>query len=287
LVQSVLKNLESLLCVKETEMRVNDLEFNVRVSGEGEAFVWGHGLSGSIEAEDMLDWFQWEDFPKNVKLVRYDARGHGKSELSRNPEDYHWKNLGKDMLAVADVVGAERLIVGGSSMGCATAICAAIEAPERIKALVLVIPPTAWETRAAQTEIWNRFAMIGRLLGGKGMGNMMAKNIDRMLPSWLIEAEPESLEGVMRGMAVQKRSALWNIFKGAGLTDLPPREEFGAIADIPCQILAWVGDPTHPVSSAEEVHRLLPKSELFIAQGYKEFKTIPQRLHDFVAKYAG
>jgi pimeloyl-ACP methyl ester carboxylesterase len=269
---------------KEEQMQVNNLEFNVQVSGEGETFVWGHGLSASIEAEDLLDWFQWHRFPDSIKLVRYDARGHGKSELSKKPEDYHWRNLAKDMLAVADGVGAKKFIAGGSSMGCATAICAAIEAPERMKAMVLVIPPTAWETRAAQGAIWNRFALFGRLLGGKGMGKMMGKNIDRMLPQWLIDAEPERMEGVFQGMAAQKSSALWNIFKGAGLTDLPPREEFRALVDIPCQILAWVGDPTHPVSSAEEVHRLLPKSELFIAQGYEDFKTIPQRMRDFVVK---
>lgn len=84
-------------------------------------------------------------------------------------------------------------------------------------------------------------------------------------------------------MTVQKGIALWNIFKGAVLADLPPRDELKAIADIPCLILPWIGDPTHPVSSAEELQRLLPKSVLFIAQGYEGFKTIPQRMKDFVA----
>lgn len=267
-------------------MRVNNLELNVQVFGDGPVFIWGHGLSSSIEAEDILDWFEWGRFPKTIKLVRYDARGHGKSQLSRKPEDYHWRNLGGDMLALADAVGAEKFIAGGSSMGCATTIYAALQAPESVKALLLVIPPTAWETRAAQGKLWNRFALIGRLLGGSGMVRMMGNNVDRMLPAWMLEAEPGKIEGVAKGMAAQKRGALWNIFRGAGLTDLPPRDEFKAIADIPCLILAWVGDPTHPVSSAEEVHRLLPESELFIAQGYEDFKTIPQRMREFVTKYA-
>ena len=55
------------------------------------------------------------------------------------------------------------------------------------------------------------------------------------------------------------------------------------LAGIPCTILAWVDDPTHPVSSAEELHDLLPQSELFIAQGYEDFKTIPERVRLFVA----
>jgi len=267
-------------------MEIRGLDLNVQIAGEGPTFVWGHGLSASIEAEDILDWFEWGKFPENIKLVRYDARGHGKSQLSKNPGEYHWRNLSQDMLAVADAVGAEKFIAGGDSMGCATTIYAAVQAPERMKALVLVIPPTAWETRAAQGKLWNRFALIGRLLGGKGMSRMMSGSMDRMMPKWMVETEPEKLKGMAKGMEAQKGAALWNIFKGAALTDLPPREDLKAIGDIPCAILAWVGDPTHPVSSAEELHRLLPKSELFVAQNYEEFKTIPGRIRDFVSKYA-
>lgn len=267
-------------------MEIRGLEFNVQIKGEGTTFLWGHGLSASIEAEDYLDWFQWGDFPRTLRLVRYDARGHGKSQLSKKPEDYHWENLGRDMVAIADALGAESFIAGGDSMGCATAIYAALLVPERVKALVLVIPPTAWETRAAQGKLWNRFALIGLLLGGSGMANMMGKNIDRMLPGWMIENEPEKFEGVAKGMAAQKRAALWNIFRGAGSTNLPPREELKPLEGIPTQILAWTGDPTHPVSSAEELHRLIPGSELFIAQGYQEFKTIPQRMQEFVVQHA-
>lgn len=267
-------------------MKIRGLDINVQTTGEGPVFVWGHGLSASIQAEDILDWFEWGKFPEYVKLVRYDARGHGKSQLSKDPGDYHWRNLGEDMLAVADAVGAEKFIAGGDSMGCATTIYAAVQAPERMKALVLVIPPTAWEIRAAQGKLWNRFALIGRILGGKGMSRMMGGSMDRMLPKWMTENEPEKLKGIAKGIEAQKGDAIWSIFKGAALTDLPPREDLKAIGNIPCTILGWVDDPIHPVSSAEELHRLLPKSELFVAQNYEEFKTIPGRIKDFVSKYA-
>ena len=269
-------------------MQIRGLEFNVQTSGDGPAFVWGHGLSTSIASENILDWFQWGSFPEDVQLVRYDARGHGDSQLTEQPEDYHWRNLGQDMLAVADAVDVESFVAGGASMGCATTIYAALQAPERIKGMVLVIPPTAWETRAGQGKLYKRFSQIGGLLGGKGMVRMMSMmggGLDRMLPGWLVENEPDKLLGVAEGMAAQKGKALKNIFLGAALTDLPPRDALKTLAEIPCQILAWVDDPTHPVSSAEELHRLLPNSALFIAQGYEDFKTIPGRVRDFVMKH--
>ena len=267
-------------------MQVRELGLNVSVKGTGPTFVWGHGLMASMASEDTLDWFRWQDFPETIRLVRFDARGHGRSQVSSHPEDYHWRQLGRDMCAVADTVGAETLIAGGASMGCATTIYAALQAPERMKGLVLVIPPTAWETRAGQGKLYQRFALIGGLLGGNRMAKLMGGSLDRMLPSWLVEKEPDKLVGLVEGLSVMKRGALRNLFNGAALTDLPPREEFKVLAGIPCIILAWVGDPTHPVSSAEELHRLLPSSELFVAQGFEEFKTIPGRMRDFVLECA-
>jgi pimeloyl-ACP methyl ester carboxylesterase len=266
-------------------LKIRELELNVQTKGEGPTFIWGHGLSASIEAEDILDRFEWGKIPENIKLVRYDARGHGKSQLSKNPEDYHWRNLGKDMLAIADELGVERFIAGGVSMGTATSIYAAIQAPERIQALLLVAPPTIWETRADQGKLWNRFALVGGILGGRLLAKMISKNLDRVLPKWLVENEPENIQGVIAGIAAQKRRALWNIFRGAGKTDLPPREEFKSIEDIPCLILGWHDDKTHPVSSSEQLHQVLPKSKLFLAQGYDDFKTIPQRIRGFVTNF--
>jgi len=264
-------------------MNISGLNFNVQVSGEGTPLIWAHGLMSSMEAEDMLDWFEWDKFPKEQKLVRYDARGHGKSQPSYHPEDYHWQNLGKDMLALADAIGANQFIAGGDSMGCATTICAAVQSPKRMKGLVLVIPPTAWETRAAQGKLYRRFALMGGLLGGKGLVRMMSSNMERMLPTWMVQAEPEKLAGMQQGLSALKRRTMWNVMRGAASTNLPPRKDLEALVEIPTIILAWVGDPTHPVTTAEELHRLLPQSELFIAQGYEEFKTIPQRLRTFVS----
>jgi hypothetical protein len=155
-----------------------------------------------------------------------------------------------------------------------------------MKALILVIPPTAWEKRATQGKLYKRFALMGGLLGGSGLGKMMVKNLGRLLPEWMVETEPEKVLGMLEGISALKRRALWNVMQGAALTDLPPREEFKSLVNIPAIILTWVGDPTHPVSTAEELHKLLPNSELFIAQDYEEFKTVPQRILDFVLKYA-
>jgi hypothetical protein len=55
------------------------------------------------------------------------------------------------------------------------------------------------------------------------------------------------------------------VFRGAALSDLPPRAQLAGIAQ-PALILAWAGDPGHPLSTAEDLLAVLPDSELRVAQ---------------------
>ena len=263
-------------------MRINGLEFNVRVTGEGEAFLWAHGLMASMTSEDMLDLFSWNNFPEDKKLIRYDARGHGETEPSCAPADYHWNNLARDMISVADKVGVEGFSAGGQSMGCATTLYAGLLAPQRVRGLVLVNPPTAWETRAAQGEFYRKMAKLGGLLGGKILAKVTGGNLDRLLPGWLLEAKGEKVEGVLEGLKPLKRKTLSNLFTGAAETDFPSREEIKTL-DVPALVLAWTGDPTHPIETAAELDRLLPRSTLVVAEGYSDFEKWPQRIREFVS----
>jgi pimeloyl-ACP methyl ester carboxylesterase len=122
-------------------MRVRGVDLAVRESGQGLPFLWGHGLLGSMAQEDDADLLDWSEIQRSARLLRYDARGHGRSEATLDPADGHWGELGRDMLALADAFEAERAVLGGLSMGCATALHAAALAPGRVEALVLVAPP--------------------------------------------------------------------------------------------------------------------------------------------------
>ena len=129
--------------------RVRGVDLAVVDTGEGPAVLWGHGFASSVqdEADRML---RWDRISARNRVVRWDARGHGLSTGTLDPDDYRWDNLGRDFVALADALGIERYAVGGVSMGAAAALHAATDAPSRVAGLVLVLPPTAYETRAAQ-----------------------------------------------------------------------------------------------------------------------------------------
>jgi len=263
-------------------MQIRGINLNVRKQDQGMPLIWAHGLMMNMAAEDQVNWFQWAESPEQIRLIRYDARGHGDSQSTYHTTDYLWNNLGRDMLALADACDESRFIAGGASMGCATALYAALQAPERIKALLLVIPPTLWETRAAQGRFYRSMALAGGLLGGERLAALSARGLDRMLPDWLVEAEREQLAGLADGIETLKRRTLWHLMRGAAASNLPPREQLARLTKIPTAIFGWEGDRSHPVSSAEALNALLPQSSLYIAKDYAEFKSIPTRMRQFL-----
>jgi pimeloyl-ACP methyl ester carboxylesterase len=140
--------------------RFGDIELAVRQHGEGMPLVWGHSLMGSMRVDDLAALFDWEQLEQHAQVVRYDARGHGNSDGSYDPEDYRWEEMAGDMLAIADSVAstfaAGRCVLAGVSMGAATALEAATQQPDKVAGMILVLPPTAWDTRPRQAAIYRR-----------------------------------------------------------------------------------------------------------------------------------
>jgi pimeloyl-ACP methyl ester carboxylesterase len=137
-----------------------------------------------------------------------------------------------------------------------TALYAALQCPARIRALELFSPGTVWETRVPQARLYRRLPIIGGLLGGRWLAAISNRYADRFLPAWFHQAEPNMIAGLAQGLHLRKRRTLWNLFRGMASSDFPPRETLAALEEIATLILAWVGDRNHPVSSAEELHRI-------------------------------
>ncbi|MGZ8341687.1 MAG: alpha/beta fold hydrolase [Telluria sp.] len=245
--------------------------------------MWAHGLMSSIATENAHDWFQWERLNQVVRLIRYDARGHGRSSAQGDAGAFRWDSLAADLLAVADAAGAQTFVAGGMSMGCATALHAAIQAPGRIAGLVLAMPPTVWETRAAQRTLYQRIASHGHSPGGRALARLMSRDMARNLPAWLADAQHGLSASLAIGANALDPAIVPALFQAAGESDLPPRDAFAALAHVPALILGWNGDAIHPLSSAQELHRLLPDSDLYIANSHADFATFPARIRAFLA----
>ena len=262
-------------------VKVRDIELAMRASDTGSKlttpplFLWGHGLLGSVAQEDSVPIFDWSSVCAHARLIRYDARSHGDSDLDLDPAHLRWPELARDMLGLADALGAPRALLGGVSMGCATSLHAAVLAPDRVMGLVLVAPPTAWETRPRQA----RFYRVGSTL------------VDwvGLAPFRLLAALPRPAStnpvaalqsGVAQHLARADARAVVTAMRGAADSDLPDRAALRELR-IPALILAWRGDPVHPLSTATQLAELLPRSELHVATTLDEIRAWPERIATF------
>lgn len=90
------------------------------------------------------------------RVVRCDLRGHGASPVPDG--SYEMADLGTDVLALLDHVGARRAHLVGISLGGMVAMWLAARHPERVDRLVVIStsahlgPPERWRERAARVR---------------------------------------------------------------------------------------------------------------------------------------
>jgi pimeloyl-ACP methyl ester carboxylesterase len=262
----------------KTELR--GVEIDHETAGTGRPVVWGHGLTSSRVDEAvppvMIDWPRVSD---HCALTRYDARGHGASGYTPEPEGYAWAELAKDQLALLDHLGLASVVLGGASMGAATALHTAVIAPERVDALVLVIPPTAWETRSGQTGMYKQMAEI---IERRGVELLISAGAAAPPPDPFV-GRPEFTERGAERLRKADPVRLAGVFRGASLAEMPAKEAVAAIA-VPTLVLAWSGDAGHPVSTAELLIELMPNAELSVASTWEELQTWTDRTTTFISE---
>lgn len=242
-------------------------------AGDGPVVVQLHGLSSSPEGDAALG----VDFgvlaERGHRLVRYDARGHGRSTGRPEPDDYRWTALADDLLALLDRVSPDAPADAiGESMGTATVLWAAVRHPERFRRLVLRIPPTGWETRAAQGGMYRQMA---DLIEARGVEAVAAAMAAAPVPPVIAEREAALAPQLVPELAP-------SVLRGAAVSDLPDREAIATLR-LPVLLLPWAGDPTHPVSTAEQLRELIPGSQLVLAEHGRDLDAWPERVAAFLA----
>lgn len=265
----------------EVDLRGVRLSYNIvgDSDADGTPFVWGHGLTSSRAAEDAFPLVDSSIIGQRRPVLRYDARGHGLSGDLAGPSDGDWAALAMDQIALIDHLGWNDVGIGGASMGTATALHAALALGDRVDGLVLVIPPTAWETRAAQVDLYEQMA-AAVLRDGTGVLEAGARATPPPDP---FVGDDSWLDRRLSALGAADPQRLAAVFRGAGTADLPPPEAIATIT-APTLILAWSGDPGHPVSTAERLGQLLPESSVVISSTRDDLDTWTSRCSDFLAE---
>jgi pimeloyl-ACP methyl ester carboxylesterase len=126
--------------VRERDVDVDGHNGPVRLAvaeaGEGgRPLLLVHGFTGAKE-----DFTEWLDPLAELgwHAVAPDQRGHGASSQPEDEEHYSFEAFATDLLALLDALGWDRGAVLGHSMGGMVVQTAALRAPERFEAIVLM-----------------------------------------------------------------------------------------------------------------------------------------------------
>lgn len=212
---------------------------------------------------------------QRFRVVRYDCRGHGASDVATEPVTI--ERLGLDVLALLDHLGIERAHLCGVSLGGLTALWLAVHHPERVDRLVLANTGA----RIGTAERWDaRIQAVQR--GG------IAAIRDALLALWLGHdfraAHPDDARAL--GEMLDRTPVNGYIAACRALRDADLRAEAHAVR-APTLIVAGENDESTPPALSEALHAAIPASELVVLAGAAHVSNVerPDEFTTIVARF--
>lgn len=232
------------------EHEVRNSEGMVRYEVDGDPGAPPLMLINSIGSTREMWTRQMDAFKAAFRVIRYDARGHGTSSVPRGP--YTLDQLGGDALAILDHAGVSSAHVCGISLGGITAQWLGLNAPGRVRSLVLA--NTA--ARIGTIESWTE--RIG-VVHQKGMSAVADLAMERWFTPSFRERDPETV----RAFRTMVQNCPPDGYLGccAALRDADLRAQVSAITT-PTLLIASSADTATPVEGLEFLRERVNMSQM-------------------------
>jgi 2-succinyl-6-hydroxy-2,4-cyclohexadiene-1-carboxylate synthase len=240
-------------------MRLNDLDFHVEIDGRGPPLLLLHGFSGSVRAWDEVR----PALAGDARLITIDLIGHGRSAAPADAGRYSLDWSTRDLLALLDELGLGAVDVLGYSMGGRVALHLSLQAPERVRRLILESASAGIEDAlerqrriASDAELAERIERDGiaafvaewERLPLLALGPHVGEDVRARQTALRLLNAPIGLANSLRGMGAGQQAARW-----------------GALRDLQRPVLLVVGErDTRYRELGERMHALLPLSDFVV-----------------------
>lgn len=246
------------------------------IEGQGEPFLWLHGMLNSVESDSAYSLIDFNELSKLVTLIRYD---YCDKAVSGN---YNWEYLSEELIEIANRQIYEKVILGGLSMGSGTILHTAVKYPERVKALILVTPPPAWESREKVKSVYRKVA-------ARTNANTIPEILKRIVvwnqdpPEYYEQKHPGIREQLQDYRLSFEPGYYTRLYLDGAASDMPSREQIAEI-HVPTLIVALDEDDNHPVEIAQELNNLIKGSELVVISGYNDYLKLQLKVKEFITQ---
>lgn len=229
--------------------------------GTGEPLIFIHGTIGDYRA-----WIsRMQPYSKDYHVVAYSRRYAWPNEQEYDSlADYSVRIHADDLYALIQKIGFQKVHLVGHSYGAFTALTMALDHPERVQSLVLGEPPAASLVENSER-------------GQESFDAFLEDNLRPAAQAFRANEDEAALEYFIRGVmgdefrlaqvpAEGKQGWMDNLLElwGAALNESFLSLDPSAIQSLDVPVLLLVGElsPTWLVEVSQELHRLLPQSEL-------------------------
>lgn len=199
------------------------------------------------------DLSMWDDqaaaFARHHRLVRYDRRGHGKSDAPASP--YSMDRLGQDAIAIMNALGLTRVHYCGLSLGGMTGMWLARHAPDRLTKVVLA------NTAAAMPQApWNDRI---RTVKTKGMSALIDSVLERWFTPGFRARAPQAIARTRR--MLETTPPLGYAGCCAAIRDMDQRWGLRTIKT-PTLVIVGAHDPSTTPAAGEAIRTTIPGAQM-------------------------
>jgi len=258
------------------ETILNGARIYYQEHGQGFPLVLAHGLGG-----DHAMWLaQAPVFKTKYRVVLWDCRGHGRSEVTA--DGYSIEQYVEDQSALLRHLGIKRAHIGGLSMGGWIAWSFAIAHPEATVSLVLsdsagVQTGMSQEQRDQAKKLFEVSAAIAEK---KGRGPILENTLALMFSAKFLKEKPELVALVRKQILADPGLGYARAIRGLfAHWDQSGAEEVNdrlARISVPTLILAGELDQLTPLPTQQALQRAIPNSRLEVIPGAGHVPCIEQ-----------
>lgn len=235
----------------------NGININYELAGSGQLLTLIHGAGDNLNA-----WAnQVPAFSEHYKVLTYDVRGHGQTDL---PEGELTTELWvEDLYGLLKALNVGETYLLGHSMGGAIALQFTLTHPEMVKALVLsnsggALPRRAEDMEAMRLMAASRQAQI-EAVKREGVEAIIEDRFSRMFPPGFMDKHPDTANWYKSVLLQNKPEGYLRVMARMGGRPTTPPD----LSKITCPTLVIAGEYDFGgPSGAEATHEAIRGSQL-------------------------
>ena len=248
------------------------LSYEVYGSGD-RVLVWLHGL---LLDANLSRGLARRLAARGNHVVLLDLLGHGRSEKPRHAGAHRMDLYAEQVLCLLDELDVDQVVLGGVSLGTNVSLLATVQAPERVRGLILEMPVLEWAAPAAALV----FApLLVEVHYARAVLRLVSRVASRLPPSGLgpldsfvsaAASDPDEIAAVLHGVL---------------LGPIAPTIDQRRAITAPALVLGHGIDLIHSFADARRLARQLPDARLLRTHTFAELWVRPARLTGEISQF--